>query len=177
MRKISKFTMLILMILILTSCTVPDENSLFMTLNPGIDTVGIHETFTDAGAKAQYGFKNLDVEVIENTVDTSVIGTYVIVYHAVYLDYENSITRYVTVVDDIAPDVTLNPGLDTIFVGSVWTDAGVVAVDNSMDLLEIEVSGIVDTMVEGEYQVIYQVMDSSGNVTTIIRYVNVLSID
>ena len=171
------FAMLFLMILILTSCTVPDENSLFMTLNPGIDTVGIHESFTDAGAKAQYGFKNLNVEVIENTVDTSTIGTYYIVYHAIYLDYENSITRYVTVVDDVAPVVSLNPGVDTIFIGSSWTDAGVEAIDNSMDPVEIEVTGTVNTTVEGEYQLVYKVFDSSGNVTTIMRYVNVLPID
>jgi hypothetical protein len=177
MRKISIFTMFILIILILTSCTVPDENSLFMTLNPGIDTVGINESFTDAGAKAQYGFKNLNVEVIENTVDTSTLGTYLIVYYAIYLDFESSITRYVTVVDDVAPVVSLNPGVDTIFIGSTWTDTGIYAVDNSMDTVEIEVIGTVNTMVEGEYQLVYKVSDSSGNVTTIIRFVNVLSID
>jgi hypothetical protein len=177
MRKQLMLSFLMIFILGLSSCTVPDENSLYMTLNPGIDTIGIDKPFTDAGAKAQYGFKNVDVEVIENTVDITTIGTYRIVYHSIYLDYEKTIIRYVTVVDDISPVATLNPGVDTIFVGTTWIDAGIQTSDNSADPVTIGVLGIVNNMVAGEYTIIYEATDQSGNVTTVTRYVNVLPVE
>jgi len=177
MRKQLMLVLFLIFILGLSSCTAPDESSLYMTLNPGIDTIGIDEPFTDAGAKAQYGFKNIDVEVIENTVDITTIGTYRIVYYAIYLDYEKTITRYVTVVDDIPPTATLNPGVDTIFIGSTWVDAGIQTSDNSADPVTVEVLGTVNNMVAGEYTIIYEVTDQSGNVTTVTRFVNVLSVD
>ena len=174
MKKIMFITIFLILIANLASCSTPDENSLFMTLNPGIDTIGIHETHFDTGAKAQYGFKNLDVEVTENTVDSSTIGTYQIVYHATYLDYENTMIRYVTVVDDIPPTVTLQAGIDTIFVGGSWTDMGVLFDDNSDEQVNVLVRGTVNTSVEGTYEIIYEAVDQSGNVTIVTRYVNVL---
>jgi len=177
MRKILMLTLVLIFIFVLSSCSVPDENSLFMTLNPGIDTLGINEPYIDAGAKAQYGFKIINVEVIENTVDISTIGTYWIVYHAVYLDYEKIITRYVTVVDDIAPIISLNPGVDTILIGTTWIDAGIQTSDNSEDPVTVEVFGMVNTMIAGEYAIVYEAMDQTGNVTTVTRFVNVLPVE
>jgi large repetitive protein len=83
----------------------------------------------------------------------------------------------VTVVDDIPPTVTLNAGVDTIFIGSTWIDAGIQTSDNSEDPVTVEVLGMVNNMVAGEYAIIYEATDQSGNVTTVTRFVNVLSVD
>jgi len=174
MRRTLLLITLLILIFGLISCTVPDENSLYITLNPGIDTIGIDEEHVDAGAKAKYGFKLLDVEVVENTVDVTTVGTYQIVYRSVYLEYENSIIRYVTVVDNHPPLVSINPGIDTIFIGSSWIDAGVSVADDSGTPVTISIDGTVNIWIADEYEIVYEVTDQSGNKTIVTRFVNVL---
>ncbi len=79
--------------------------------------------------------------------------------------------------DSTAPVLTLNGDANmTIEVGSVFTDPGATAFDNNDGDLtaNIIVSGIVDPNVIGEYNLSYEVTDSSDNTTTVTRNVTVV---
>ena len=82
-------------------------------------------------------------------------------------------TRYVIVTDQTAPVIELNIGVDTVKLNDAWTDGGVTTIDNSGESILAVVSGSVDTSTTGTYQIDYTATDSSGNTSSIIRYVTV----
>lgn len=65
-----------------------------MTLNPGIDTIRIGESWVDKGVTTSH---EVDVNVISN-VNRLRAGTYEVTYQVTYLDESYVITRYVTVI-------------------------------------------------------------------------------
>jgi hypothetical protein len=142
--------------------------------NPGIDTVEIHTSHTDAGIIANVGQRVLSYNVVENEVDLSQLGVYVITYEVIHLEERYTLKRYVYVVDETPPVLLLNAGVDTIFVGDAWIDASVTATDNSLESLEVTVTGTVDITTPGVYPITYTASDSSGNTATIIRTVTVI---
>jgi hypothetical protein len=162
---------------ILSSCIDPSIDRLEISLNPGVDTIQINDDYQDPGAVAHYGFIDLTPIVENNNLDSSELGTYEITYLVTYKDLEKRLTRYVTVVDEIAPVLSLNIGLDTIILGDSWIDAFVTAFDNSLVTPLIIVSGEVDSNIAGEYIITYTATDDSGNSNSIIRYVNVIDLD
>lgn len=164
----------ILLSVILAGCTEVSLDYLEFELNPGVDTVEINDTFTDAGASAKYGLKNLEVITVSNNVDTTKIGVYEIIYQTTHRDLVQTLVRIVTVVDETPPVLSLNPGIDTITVDETWIDEGIQATDNSQEELEITIQGEVLPIV-GIYEIIYRVEDASGNVSTIKRYVHVIA--
>jgi hypothetical protein len=176
MRKIlSMFVLLITLFLI--SCTDPNPDLLTIELYPGFDTVEIHTEFTDSGALSEYEGIGLRTVVLSNNVDTSKLGTYQVVYHVTSHGFTKQITRKVIVVDQTAPTGVLNPGVDTVYVGSIWVDAGVTALDNSLGTVTVVVVGTVSTEIEDEFVIEYILMDESGNVTRLFRYVNVMPLN
>ncbi|MBN2503814.1 MAG: DUF5011 domain-containing protein [Bacilli bacterium] len=164
----------ILLVIGLAGCLNVEASDISISLKAGIDTVEINQEFVDAGAIAKVRNWNIGYDVVSDTVDVSAIGTYEIVYETSYRGFTKRIVRIVTVVDETAPEVDLNAGLDTIYEGDSWIDAGVEATDNSLGTVEIEIIGSVSTAVAGEYMITYVVTDASGNETNVIRYVNVL---
>ena len=136
-------------------------------LNPGKDTIAIGESWVDAGINIKYGVKILDVVVKTNTINEDVPGTYEVIYEAIYNNKTINFTRYVFVVDRTAPVLTLNEGIDTINLGSEWTDNGVTAIDNFDDDISVIVIGEVDTQLEGQYIITYKAMDAYGNISYI----------
>lgn len=176
MRKSYKF-MIIFLFFFLVSCTTVDPSNVTIELNEGIDTVEINTSFIDMGAKSKaYGF-TVENEVISTTVDTTTLGTYEIVYQVSYKDVIKQITRMVIVIDETAPTGTINSGIDTVFVGDDWTDQGVTSTDNSLEDVQVSVTGHVLTEYPGEYIIEYHLSDSSGNESILYRYVNVIEID
>ncbi|MFP4478373.1 MAG: immunoglobulin-like domain-containing protein [Candidatus Izemoplasmatales bacterium] len=169
-----KLIILILLITMVSCVDMRDPETLNIELNPGVDTVEINTEFNDAGAKASLEGKSHPVQVIENNVDTSQIGTYEITYQTTFGDVTLEITRYVDVVDETPPSVTLNPGIDTVIKDTEWIDAGVDISDNSGLDVNLEKRGQVSISQIGEYQITYTATDSSGNQTTIIRFVHVI---
>lgn len=151
----------------LYGCGEPSIDRLKLSFNPGVDTIDLNTEFIDEGAKASYGLRRLDVEVISDNVDVSIPGVYEIVYYTTYLGFEKTITRKVTVIDDQIPDVYLNVGLDTIFVGDPWVDAGI----DSDEEVDVSVSGYVNVNIAGEYVITYMINDGE---LTLYRYVNVI---
>ena len=170
MRKTIFFMIIMVLSLSLVACAEPSIDRLKFNLNPGIDTIELNTEHVDEGAKATYGFRTLDVEVLSNNVDTSKIGEYEIVYYVTYLDFEKTLTRKVTVVDEMLPIVNLNPGLDTIYQGETWMDQGVFSDED----IDVEVTGFVDINTPGEYVITYTVKDINGQELVLYRFVNVI---
>ena len=134
-------------------------------------TIELGATYTDEGATASDNYDGdiTDSIVTETTVDTSVVGSYTVTYNVTDANSNDAttVTRIVNVVDLIIPILTL-VGEDLIYIdqGSNYFDAGATALDNyDGDITEnITVTGEVDTESFGPYTLIYDVMDSSGNV-------------
>ncbi|MBU1143861.1 MAG: DUF5011 domain-containing protein [Firmicutes bacterium] len=163
----------LLLILFLSSCQEPSAEFIVIQLNSGVDTVEIGTNYIDPGATAKYGLRNLEVQVISNTVDTQVLGTYEIIYQATHDNFIKTTKRMVTVIDETPPLIVLNPGLDTIYLDETWVDAGVVVTDASNGNITITQTGTVSSS-PGEYRITYIATDESGNVSTKVRFVNVI---
>ncbi len=169
-----KFILLMLLIVMfLSGCTELSLDYLDFKLNPGNDTIEINSEFMDAGAKANYGFRDLEVVVIYNDLDLTKKGVYEIVYQTTYKTLVQTLVRKVTVVDQTPPLVTLKPGVDTVLVTDNWIDAGIQVYDNSLDDVKITVIGEVINEV-GRYEILYEVIDSSGNKSEVVRIVYVI---
>ncbi len=109
-----------------------------------------------------------------NDVDINTVGEYDVLYEITIKDELYTCTRKVFVIDDIAPTVTLNAGIDTVVVGTEHVDASVTYFDNLDEELSLEVVSDVDTSVVGSYTIKYIVKDQSDNTTVLIRNVNVV---
>jgi len=117
----------------------------------------------------------LILSVVEDFVDYHKAGSYRV---SVSLKDESNNeyiqTFFVDVLDTVAPEVTLNPGVDTIYQSSIFNDSGVSYFDLDPNLT-VFVFGFVDTQKVGTYEINYFVYDSSNNFGTIKRFVNVIS--
>lgn len=163
-------------IFLIVGCTyVSEPIDLYIVLNPGIDTIEVNSSFVDAGATAYLdGEVYEEMVVIENTVDISKVGKYVIVYQTSFRRSNRIISRYVNVIDETPPNLILNPGIDTVKLNEPWVDSGIVATDNSTLEVRITVTGVVITSQPGEYLITYMARDYYGNVAYLTRYVHVL---
>lgn len=172
----SKFKIIFLILFLsitFTACTASQEDIKFY-LNPGNDTVEVNSTYVDPGVTAKVFNISRSTEVVENTVNTSEVGVYYITYNFVYKDFDLTLVRIVTVIDEKPPLVALNPGIDTIKVGDTWEDASISTTDNSEGEITITTSGSVNNEIAGTYIITYTAIDSSGNESSISRYINVI---
>jgi len=169
--KKTKILVILLLMIFLQGCI---KNGLTYTLNPGKDTIELNESWADQGITMKFNGITLEATVDMDALDNQTIGDYLIVYSASYNNVTYLAYRYVFVRDQTAPVATLNPGVDTIRVGSSWVDAGVTASDNS-GTIDIMVQGTVNTDVVGEYIISYIIMDASLNETIVTRIVSVIA--
>lgn len=153
-------------------------NKIEITLNGEKEIqVEVFSEYKDEGAKATFRKKDITNQMkINGDVDTSKIGEYNITYEVVYKHKKNSEKRKIIVVDKIVPELTLS-GEDkyTIYIGESWEDPGYSAVDNyDGDITDkVVVDSTLDTNTEGTYTITYTATDTSGNVTTKQREVEV----
>ncbi|PAT01026.1 hypothetical protein CI105_08820 [Candidatus Izimaplasma bacterium ZiA1] len=106
----------------------------------------------------------------------NIIGEYTTTYY-ILDSLDNVITSYtrtINVYDNIAPSVTLNPSVDTIFENDSYINNGVTATDNHDTNLTILTTNNVDSSEVGVYEIIYTVNDDRGNTTIIKRIVHVI---
>lgn len=161
------------------SITILGSNPIFI----GKGTVYVDEGATAADIKD--GDVAISSTVITNgsnnvvsSVDTSFFGTYIVTYTAI--DNQGNMAtsiRRVNIVDKMDPVITLlgsNPV--TIGVGSVYSDAGASALDETEGNItsEIITTGTINPSVVGTYLITYTVFDSSGNSATVTRTINVI---
>ncbi|GHB58329.1 hypothetical protein GCM10008107_04120 [Psychrosphaera saromensis] len=114
--------------------------------------------------------------VVEGSVDTLTLGTYIITYTTT--DYSGNSTVVecpIMVVDTTAPKITLI-GNDTIDLlpNNSYTDLGATAYDKYDGDVIVTQTNDIDTSVIGSYTVTYKAIDSSGNERLATRNVNVL---
>ncbi|MFH1156510.1 MAG: DUF5011 domain-containing protein [Pseudomonadota bacterium] len=146
--------------------------------------IGVGEIYQDPGATAQ---DTCDGDltyliIVDNPVDTNVAGTYQVTYNVTDAagNTAQEIIRTVEVnpcfQDTIPPVITLLGGNPLIIgFGQPFQDPGATAqdiCDGDLTSRIIITSNTVNTDVEGSYQVIYSVMDSSFNIAVpVIREV------
>jgi hypothetical protein len=168
-----KFSFMLLMLFILSGCVEPNPDLIKINLKPGIDTIEVGSTYEDPGASAKYGVMVLEVTVIENNVDTSIVGTYEIIYEATHNTFIKTVKRIVTVIDQTPPNIVINPGIDTIYTDEIWIDEGVTVSDHSQQEITVVVIGTVGNQ-PGIYEIMYQATDVYGNQSTALRLVHVI---
>ncbi|MBE6916999.1 MAG: DUF5011 domain-containing protein [Ruminococcaceae bacterium] len=124
------------------------------------------DTYQEQGATATVNGKVVDV-TIEGEVDHMKLGVYKLTYRAEYLWLSASVQREVHVVDSTAPIIILNEDPEHFTKpGEPYEEEGFTAVD--------DYDGDITDKVESYEQngkVIYQVTDSSGNETTVVRQI------
>ncbi len=114
---------------------------------------------------------------IEGNVDANTCGIYILKYKVTDLSGNTSeIERNITVTDMTPPTIVLK-GDSPMYVklGESFNDPGCTATDNlDGDIVDkITVNGSVDTTKEGLYNIVYHVMDKTGNKAEITRSVYV----
>jgi len=109
---------------------------------------------------------------VEDNVDYNALGTYSVTVRLIdESDNYSDQTFLVTVVDTTKPLVSLNPSIDSMMIGSTYTDYGVTVQDATETIIYI--SGSVNTGVAGTYILTYVVIDEANNITTKKRIVTV----
>ena len=78
---------------------------------------------------------------------------------------------------DTTPPVIIVNGNNSVSVntGTTYVDQGATASDNVDTTVSVVVTGNVNTSVAGTYYITYTATDSSGNITTTVRTVNVIN--
>ena len=168
-----KLLLLLPIVLSLISCSKDIINT---ELEAGYDIVKVNSEWVDEGCILnENDEKYIEMYVKSNNVDTSTIGDYEVVYSLAYSSEDYSCLRIVKVIDDEAPSIIFNAGIDTIIKGEEWIDAGVTVADNYDNDVSVEIIGIVSNNIVGTYVITYTAADNSGNSKSIERIVNVIN--
>jgi len=169
-----------------TVTVIADTTAPVITLN-GASTINLQQgdAFTDPGATAT---DNVDGDLTSSiviggdTVNTNIVGSYVITYNVSDAagNAAVEVTRTVNVNPDATPPVITLIGASTINlnVGEAYNELGATATDNlDGDIsANIVITGTVNTAVAGTYFVNYNVSDSAGNAAAqVTRTVNVIA--
>ena len=144
--------------------------------------------YVDAGATAEDDVDGnltarIDVTItfggtVVGAVDTSVIGTYTILYEV----SDNAgqvavpVTRIVVVSDTTVPVITLTGNASVVVeCRTGFTDPGATAADGCDGEVAVTVSGAVNTSIPGAYPLLYSAVDGQGNeAIQVIRTVTVV---
>lgn len=159
------------------STVTTDTTAPVITLNG--DAIIEHnygDVYSDLGASAT---DNVDTSVTVITtggVTVDMINSYTITYTATDVaGNTSSIKRTVNVIDMTGPVITLN-GDNTVVLGKgrVYKELGAIAFDNLDGEMTLNPpSGSVDYDNLGRYKLTYTATDTAGNITTLVRNVDV----
>ena len=154
------------------SVNITDTTAPVITLNtPILQTINVFTPYTELDATALDNFDDVitTIAIDSSDVNTDVLGTYTVDYSAIDSSFNTGTnTRIVNVVDITAPVITLtgaNP--QTIEVKTAYVELGAYATDNVdgnilINNFDVDISAV-NFNVLGNYQVIYNVNDSSEN--------------
>ena len=136
--------------------------------------VNYGDDYYDFGYKANIFLLSLNKYVkLESNIDTKKIGKYKVTYKLPF----KLLVREVEVVDNLAPQITLNgEAFVNHSVGLDYFDEGVSISDNVDSNLEsnLKIETNLDVKKVGTYQIKYMVDDLTGNRSEIIREINVI---
>lgn len=148
------------------------------SLNGDAETVvALGDHYREQGAQASiFGMDLSDRIQLDGAVDDSTPGIYTIRYHLAGMPWHAPLTRSVEIRDITIPELRLrgSPEL-TVALNSTFEDPGYEAIDNwDGDITgRVTVSGTVDTDAMGDYALIYEAADASGNIARATRHVRV----
>lgn len=141
--------------------------------------IELGEEYVEKGATAKFRKKDLtkDIKVTGN-VDNTKIGKYEISYTVSTKKKTKKLTRTITVVDKVNPEIKLKgDSTFTLYLDNEYVEPGFTATDNyDGDITEnVKTQSNVNKSKIGTYEVEYTVSDQSGNSTSIKRTVKVVN--
>lgn len=151
----------------------------FLVQKPKIEIIGnkditipVFDSYNDEGAFVTINNSLQDGLIVENNVKTDAVGNYTVVYKYTVGGKTYSATRNVHIVDNIAPEITLNGAAEiTISDFSLYKEEGAAASDN----YDIDVPNKIEITStqcqDGNYEINYFVKDISGNSAFVTRKV------
>lgn len=140
-------------------------------------TVEVGKEYKEDGSTAKYEKSDLTKDIkVTGKVDTTKLGNYLVKYTVKYKKVKKSITRKVKVVDKTAPELNLSGEDVSIIVGNDYKDPGYEAKDNYDGVItdKVKATNNINKDQVGDYEVKYEVEDSSKNKTTKSRKVKVI---
>ena len=169
--------LLVVIICIIIVVTIFHSNKYFIELSGETTmTVTVGDDYIEPGYKAYDKKRNdyTDKVEITNTINTSQVGEYKIIYK-----YENvTRTRTVKVVEKIDDTVIYLHGAQNIYleIGEKYIEPGCSASDSiDQDLTsQVKISGTVNSNKPGVYKITYSVVNSRNETTTVTRNVIVV---
>ncbi len=145
-------------------------------LGPTTIHLEVFEDYIEYGATYSDNYTVSEEMAIVNNVRNDNVSVYQVYYQITDNAGNKSdvVIRYVYVQDTTDPTAELNIGLDTIYIGEEHVDGSVTAYDNYFDRTTIEMETDLDINTPGEYLMVYNVIDASGNTIVLRRFINVV---
>lgn len=174
-------TSLIIVILIIIISVIALNSSFELKLNgDSVIEIDVNTNYEDSGyILYHFGKEANDQVLISNNVDITKVGEYQVGYTFKRLFFNKTVVRTVIVKDTEAPTISLNGNsVINIKVGDNYTDQGATAIDNYDGEItnNIVIEGEVNTKQAGTYELVYKIVDSSGNESSISRTVIVKNV-
>lgn len=129
--------------------------------------------YNDEGVLVSFRGKNLTSKVIiKDNINYHSIGEYTITYRINYLFFSKKINRIIKIIDVEKPTITLK-GDNPLYlsINETYKEEGYIVNDNYDKKPTVDIIGKVNTKKQGEYNITYQVRDSSQNINAVIRKV------
>ncbi len=142
-------------------------------MTPKIELIGVtpvnlnvNDKYIEQGARAWLGNHDISDEInIDGNVDVDKLGKYEIRYSVINIFLKANVTRIVNVIDNIKPEITLIGGSEIkLCPEEQFKEPGYSAIDNYDGVISNKVSVKVN-----KDEVVYEVSDTSNNITKIIR--------
>lgn len=174
-----KLSILLISLISIVIITLLNTKVSFALNGENVLSINYGEDYIEDGFTANILNHDLNdkVEVTTN-LDVSRLGEYNINYNLKYLNKDYNLVRKVMIIDNEKPMIKLNGEKEiTLYVNDVYKELGVTAIDNyDGDISnKVVITGNVDTSKVGEYNLVYSVVDSSGNMSSTSRNVNVIN--
>jgi len=138
------------------------------------------DTYTDLGTNLLYYQRTLNIiQNINGDVNTSIVGSYSIIYTAIdSLSNIGYAKKLINVIKYNIPPVITLIGLSTnkIQINNVYTELGVTITTNLNQIIIPVITGSVNTSLAGQYVITYSATDSFGNSAQISRIIIVFDL-
>ncbi len=174
-----KFILLLIILITIFIMLFTTKKPKIFINGDSVSTIEVNSAYTDPGATAKYGSRDIskNIETNMNDFSTKKTGEYKITYTVKQKKKVATITRTINVVDSVSPELKLNGNSEiNIAKDSNYQELGCIATDNyDGDITtKISIDKNIDTSKIGSYTVTYTVKDSSNNEAKATRTVNVV---